>query len=48
MVVKSGFGVKIGIFCLDNHPVISYAASFGVSEIDNEEARVYFENIYLS
>lgn len=39
---NQGLALRLGSFALDNHPVISYAASFGVSEIDNEEARAIF------
>lgn len=39
---KKGLALRLGSFVSDDHPIISYAASFGVSEVDND-AKIIFQ-----
>lgn len=40
-LTQQGIALRLGSFISEEHPIISYAASFGVSEVDNEVKPIF-------
>lgn len=42
-LTKQGIGLRLGSFVSDEHPIVSYAASFGVSEVEDDVKPIFQE-----